>query len=106
MDRLTTLAAIALRDGHTCYICHQDHDPHDPWEIEHVKPRAHGGTDDLENLALAHRSCNRTKGINAVIRTGNATNVPQLPHKAQERLTKWPCHGSDWTPDYPITPRF
>jgi 5-methylcytosine-specific restriction endonuclease McrA len=68
MDRLATIAAIVMRDGDCCYICSQGHDPYDPWEVEHVKPKAMGGSDELENLALAHRSCNRAKGIAAVMR--------------------------------------
>lgn len=68
MNRAAIVAAIVMRDGPNCYICRQEGDARDPWEIEHVKPRAAGGTDDLENLALAHRSCNRAKGIAAVIR--------------------------------------
>jgi 5-methylcytosine-specific restriction endonuclease McrA len=31
--------------------------------LEHIKPRHHGGTDDVENLALACRCCNNEKGI-------------------------------------------
>lgn len=31
--------------------------------IEHVLPRAHGGTDALENLALACARCNSEKGV-------------------------------------------
>ena len=68
MDRAATIAAIVMRDGGACYICDQGQDAHDPWEVEHVKPRALGGSDELDNLALAHRSCNRAKGIAAVIR--------------------------------------
>jgi hypothetical protein len=30
-------------------------------EVEHIRPVAHGGTDDLLNLALACRSCNGFK---------------------------------------------
>ena len=30
--------------------------------IEHIVPRSHGGTDDLDNLALACAACNSTKG--------------------------------------------
>lgn len=68
MDRLATIAAIVMRDGGACYICGQGQDALDPWEVEHVKPKALGGSDELDNLALAHRSCNRAKGIAAVIR--------------------------------------
>jgi 5-methylcytosine-specific restriction endonuclease McrA len=69
MDRLAAIAAIVMRDGDCCYICRQGQDPHDPWEVEHVKPKAMGGSNELDNLALAHRSCNRAKGIAAVIRS-------------------------------------
>jgi hypothetical protein len=30
--------------------------------IEHIEPRTHGGTDALENLAIACARCNRSKG--------------------------------------------
>jgi RNA-directed DNA polymerase len=61
------IAAIALRDGGNCYLCHQPEDADDPFEIEHVKPVRFGGTDHVSNLRLAHRSCNRHKGTHAVI---------------------------------------
>lgn len=32
-------------------------------EIDHVVPRARGGTNDLENLCLACSACNSSKGI-------------------------------------------
>jgi 5-methylcytosine-specific restriction endonuclease McrA len=69
MNRHAIIAAIVMRDGPDCYLCNQGSDPSDPWHVEHVKPRSAGGTDDLENLALAHASCNLTKGTRAVIRT-------------------------------------
>lgn len=31
--------------------------------IEHIIPQCHGGTNDLDNLALACKSCNNKKGI-------------------------------------------
>lgn len=66
------IARIALRDGNRCYLCNQTEDIDDPFEIEHVKPKtAFRGSpddpDDIANLRLAHRSCNRTKGIHNVI---------------------------------------
>lgn len=38
-----------------------------PWvrfQIDHIRPRQHGGTDDVENLCLACSHCNRFKGPN------------------------------------------
>lgn len=59
---LSLFAVLAYRDGNRCYICGQPNERRDPFEIEHVRSRRDGGTDDLANLALAHRSCNRAKG--------------------------------------------
>lgn len=71
-DSLTVVSAILLRDGPYCYLCNESQDawPDDPFEIEHVVPRSAGGSGDLDNIAnlkLAHRSCNRQKGTNAVV---------------------------------------
>lgn len=68
MSRGATIAAIVMRDGAECYLCQQGEDDRDPWQVEHVIPKAQGGSDELHNLALAHRSCNLTKGARTVIR--------------------------------------
>ena len=68
----TIIAALTMRDGARCYLCGQGADPADPFEIEHRKPVAAGGSDDLDNLELAHRSCNRTKGTLSVTSGGAA----------------------------------
>ncbi|MBX9792353.1 MAG: HNH endonuclease [Pirellulales bacterium] len=48
------------------------------FHVEHVVPRIHGGTDSLENLALACPRCNCYKGPNLTSRdplTGNVTRL-------------------------------
>jgi len=46
-----------------CWICGGPFtDPNDPPVADHVIPRAHGGSDDITNLAPAHRSCNGRRG--------------------------------------------
>ena len=57
---------LLMRDGPTCHICGQEEDRSDPFEIEHIVPKAAKGSDDLTNLGLAHRSCNRAKGSKAI----------------------------------------
>lgn len=58
---------IIERDGVNCWLCEAPvdftADPHNDWapEIDHILPYSRGGSDDIENLKLAHRSCNITK---------------------------------------------
>jgi 5-methylcytosine-specific restriction endonuclease McrA len=63
-----TVEELAERDGTDCSICGEPVDmtlrrkdsvfcP----SVDHRVPRAHGGTDDPDNLALAHYWCNAVK---------------------------------------------
>jgi 5-methylcytosine-specific restriction endonuclease McrA len=45
-----------------CYLCGGPFTDVDPAVADHVLPRVHGGSDDISNLAPAHRSCNGRKG--------------------------------------------
>ncbi len=49
---------IFARDGHECAYCGTTEGP---FEIDHKTPRSRGGTNDPENLAVACRTCNRSK---------------------------------------------
>lgn len=55
------LAFLAERDGPNCYLCKRELSPGER-VLEHVIPRAHGGTDDTYNLAIACDPCNCRKG--------------------------------------------
>lgn len=61
------LEHLLARDFLICGICDQPVDPDLKWPehrsatVDHVLPVAHGGTDDLDNLQLAHLACNATK---------------------------------------------
>lgn len=63
--------ALIERDGNHCTWCCREMvvAPIEPYEdcdahmtIEHIVPLAHGGTDDLCNLALACFGCNNVRG--------------------------------------------
>lgn len=55
-------SAVARRAAHRCEYCHAPGAVFNfHFEIEHIQPRAEGGTDDEDNLALACRSCNLYK---------------------------------------------
>jgi hypothetical protein len=57
---------IRRRAGDRCEYCglHQDQSPLASLQLEHIRPRKHNGTDDLDNLALACIDCNLHKGTN------------------------------------------
>lgn len=58
---------IIARDKPPCGICAEDIDYKlrypDPgcYVVDHIHPRAKGGSDDLENKQAAHNRCNRAK---------------------------------------------
>lgn len=60
---------VRARDGHLCHICHtlvsEGLLQGDPLQatLDHVVELADGGSNDLENMKLAHRSCNEERGI-------------------------------------------
>ena len=65
---ITTQVRTQVRERahNACEYCHlhQDDSPLAVLHIEHIIPKVHGGTDDLDNLALACIDCNLHKGTN------------------------------------------
>jgi hypothetical protein len=60
-----TRAVVAARAGYACEYCrlHEEDDGYS-FHVEHIVPRKHGGSDDLDNLAFACQFCNLHKGPN------------------------------------------
>ena len=61
-------AQVRQRAQNACEYCHlhQDDSPLAALHVEHIIPRIHGGSDDVENLALACIDCNLHKGTNVI----------------------------------------
>ena len=69
----STFAIESLRDGDAwvgrCIFCSRklvvsrEGAALSPVSVEHIVPRSHGGTDQIENLALACPGCNQEKGM-------------------------------------------
>jgi 5-methylcytosine-specific restriction endonuclease McrA len=104
------LASLRRRDGDNCSICGLPMDFTLPRAhrraptIEHVIPRAAGGSSRLPNLRLAHAyPCNHEKGAT---HNGRDFGLPASPYgigkKNRSRLGDWPRdrHG-DWYPPGP-----
>jgi len=53
------------QQNHRCFICEEPLDPNiHEIDIDHVIPLSQGGKDNENNLAITHRSCNRSKQDN------------------------------------------
>lgn len=65
-----TLAGYEVREyllakwGRTCAYCSKQNVP---LQVEHIIPRAKGGTDRVSNLTLACEKCNRAKGSQDIV---------------------------------------
>lgn len=55
------------------------------FHVEHIIPRQHGGSDDLDNLALACRRCNLYKGPNLAAFDPETDQMTALYHPRRER---------------------
>ncbi|MEI6390283.1 MAG: HNH endonuclease [Verrucomicrobiota bacterium] len=86
-----TRARVRERAGHRCEYClaHQEDSPLAALHVEHIVPKIHGGTDDLENLALACMDCNLHKGPNLTGMDPQTRRVTELFHPRHHR---WEDH--------------
>jgi 5-methylcytosine-specific restriction endonuclease McrA len=69
--RITRL--VYERDGGVCSLCHRPVALADA-SVDHVVPQSKGGTSALDNLALAHRRCNYSKGNRVVPTAANVSH--------------------------------
>lgn len=82
-----TRAQVRERAGDQCEYCqlHQKDSPLAALHVEHVRPKIHGGTDDLGNLALACIDCNLHKGPNLTGIDPQTNQVTELFHPRRHR---------------------
>jgi 5-methylcytosine-specific restriction endonuclease McrA len=86
-NNLDVFTTIAFLKGLRCHLCKQGPIDDDPWEVDHLRPRARGGDlTDWNNLDLAHRSCNRRRGISACITAEMLGTPTQQEQKTADGL--------------------
>lgn len=85
-----TRAQVQERAENRCEYCqlHQEDSPLAPLHVEHIRPKIHGGTDELDNLALACIDCNLHKGPNLTGIDPKSNQVTELFHPRQHRWTE------------------
>ena len=86
-----TKARVRERAGNRCEYCklHQDDSPLAVLHVEHILPKFHGGSDQLDNLALACIDCNLHKGTNLTGLDPQTNRVTELFHPRRQR---WEDH--------------
>lgn len=60
MNQAEQRRQIWERDGGICGICSEAADPK-RWELDHIIQKSLGGSNDLDNLRVAHPECNRNR---------------------------------------------
>jgi 5-methylcytosine-specific restriction endonuclease McrA len=82
---------VRQRAGYRCEYCglREDQSPLAALHVEHILPRKHGGTDDIDNLALACIDCNLRKGSNVA---GYDPETGQLRELFSPRRHRWDDH--------------
>ena len=73
---------VRERAHNACEYCllHQNDSPLAVLHVEHIIPKTHGGSDDLDNLALACIDCNLHKGTNLTGIDPQTSKVTELFH--------------------------
>lgn len=88
-----------------CEYCRsqKDYSP-DPFSAEHIQPRAKGGTDCLENLALSCHGCNGHKHAKTEAPDPVSPESVPLFHPRQQRWEEHFYWNDDFTLVIDITP--
>ena len=76
---------IFMRDGFTCQYCNRK-PPSVTLEVDHVDPRALGGSNDHINLTTACLECNRGKAAKVLKRTGPRPDADLEYLRCQQEL--------------------
>ena len=84
-----TKRAQVFRDNEgICYLCTRKIAHGEAWDVEHITPKALGGTDDAPNLKPAHKDCHKPKTANDVKSIRKADRAGKK-HAGIKSPSKW-----------------
>jgi HNH endonuclease len=90
---------VIERASHRCEYCQsQMRYATQRFSIEHIQPKAKGGTDDLENLALSCQGCNNHKFTRTEARDAATGLLAPIYHP---RAQTWLTHFA-WSDDFTL----
>ena len=85
-----TRLIVANRANHVCEYCLvAEEDAYFKFQVEHIISRKHGGSSEIENLALACVYCNRHKGTDIGTLVPGRRDLVRLYHP---RTNRWRNH--------------
>ncbi len=86
-----TRAQVRERAQNACEYCHlhQDDSPLAALHVEHIIPKIHSGSDDIDNLAVACIACNPHKGTTLTGIDPETNKITELFHP---RRQAWKDH--------------
>ena len=95
---------LRRRAGERCEYCHLPQEFSElRFHIEHITPRRHGGTEALENLALACPECNLAKGPNLAGLPPGGRKIVRLFHPRSDTWSQhFRCDGARISGKTPI----
>lgn len=82
---------VRRRADHRCEYCRlrQRDEDENPFHVEHIIALQHGGSDSMDNLALACSWCNAVKGPNLTSLDPDSGALTRLYHPRRDR---WEDH--------------
>ena len=80
--------ALNLRDHFTCLVCTRDLADADPRDVtlDHIKPKADGGSNDESNLYTCCRSCNSSRSDKPLTRFASPEAVKHIRRNVKRSL--------------------
>ena len=81
-----TRARILKRDGYLCQTCLANGRPTKAEQVDHIKAKAKGGTDDDDNLQAICQDCHQAKTQEEAAQTKGHTLKPKAKYDAQGRV--------------------
>ena len=76
-------ARILTRDSHLCQPCLAKGRPTPATEVDHIKPKAKGGTDDDDNLQAICHDCHKEKTEAEAAEAQGRTHKPRTQYDAK-----------------------
>lgn len=88
LTRRERIRLIIERDGPDCFLCGEPFTKNQKITIDHWIPRAAGGTEEIDNLRIAHKICNVRKSDLIPLDDNTVPMKPPRPVKRKKGILR------------------